>query len=50
MRNEDGIEKFFAEVYELYIKTLLNPFYEPGSLIESPDFRSRVKALAKKFL
>lgn len=49
-RNEDGIRNFFQEVYELYIKILLNPLYVPGSRIMSPYFDTRVRALARKYL
>ncbi|MCO5602745.1 hypothetical protein L7F22_056883 [Adiantum nelumboides] len=49
-RNEDGIRNFFQEVYELYIKILLNPLYIPGSRIMSPYFDTRVRALARKYL
>eukprot|EP00052_Salpingoeca_macrocollata_P010021 m.78543 g.78543 ORF g.78543 m.78543 type:complete len:141 (-) comp17363_c0_seq2:62-484(-) len=50
IRNDDGIKNFFAEIYELYLKVLLNPFYESGTPITSPDFKSKVRLFAKKFL
>ncbi|KHG24558.1 Trafficking particle complex subunit 2 [Gossypium arboreum] len=34
-RSDDGIKSFFQEVHELYIKSLLNPLYLPGSRITS---------------
>ncbi|ETV73463.1 hypothetical protein H257_11596 [Aphanomyces astaci] len=49
-RNEDAIKLFFQEVYDLYVKLLLNPFYAHDSLITSPDFDLRVRALAKRIL
>lgn len=49
-RNEDGIKSFFQEVHELYIKTLMNPLFVPGSKIVSPAFDARVRVLAKKHL
>ncbi len=44
-RNEEGIRLFCGEVHELYCKLCLNPFYVPGSKIESRDFDAWVWAL-----
>ncbi len=49
-RNEEGIRSFFTEVHELLVKLALNPFYAPGSRIESKDFDARVRALARRHL
>ena len=49
-RNDDGIKSFFQDVHELYIKTLLNPLYLPGSRITSSHFDTKVRALARKYL
>eukprot|EP00042_Codosiga_hollandica_P024357 m.102095 g.102095 ORF g.102095 m.102095 type:complete len:117 (-) comp51529_c0_seq4:513-863(-) len=50
IKNDDGIRGFFGEVYELYIKVLLNPFYTPGAPITSKDFSAKVKMVAKRHL
>jgi hypothetical protein len=35
---------------QIYTKLLLNPFYTPGSRIDSQDFDLRVKQLARRYL
>lgn len=47
---EEAVRQFFAEVYEHWVKTTLNPFYRIDMEIKSPVFRQRVAAAAKKFL
>lgn len=44
------IRHFYQEVHELYIKTLMNPFYKVGDPIFSPTFDGKVRLLAKKYL
>ncbi|KAJ1506647.1 hypothetical protein HMI54_015285 [Coelomomyces lativittatus] len=50
VKNEDGVRNFFAEAYELYIKILLNPFYEVNNKIDHPNFDMKIRGLAKKHL
>ncbi|SCV01086.1 LANO_0F10066g1_1 [Lachancea nothofagi CBS 11611] len=48
---EDGpVKSFYQEVHELYVKTLMNPFYKLNDPITSPVFDNRVRALAKRYL
>ncbi|CAL1702287.1 unnamed protein product [Somion occarium] len=49
-RNDDGIKAFFVDVWELYVKTMLNPFHTAHTPIRSPVFDARVRASAKKYL
>ena len=49
-RNEDAVKNFFQEVYELYVKLLLNPFYQYDTPILSPSFDQRIHALARRYL
>ena len=38
------------QVYENWIKCIMNPFYQVNQVVTSPIFRSRVAAAAKKYL
>ncbi|KAF9124779.1 TRAPP subunit [Mortierella sp. 14UC] len=49
-KSEDAIRNFFNDCYEFYIKTLLNPFYEPNSIISSAAFDTKVRLSAKRYL
>ncbi|KAH7930311.1 Sedlin [Leucogyrophana mollusca] len=49
-KNDDGIRSFFHDVWELYLKTMLNPFHTAHSPIRSTVFDTRVRASAKKYL
>ncbi|KAJ2004702.1 TRAPP subunit [Coemansia thaxteri] len=47
---DEAIRLFFTDCHELYLKTLLNPFYESNSPIQSQTFDAKVNTLAKKHL
>lgn len=48
--SEEAIRLFFAEVYELWCKTCMNPFFRIDMEIRSPVFRQRVHAAARRYL
>eukprot|EP00013_Stygamoeba_regulata_P027055 CAMPEP_0177663542 /NCGR_PEP_ID=MMETSP0447-20121125/19974_1 /TAXON_ID=0 /ORGANISM="Stygamoeba regulata, Strain BSH-02190019" /LENGTH=139 /DNA_ID=CAMNT_0019169371 /DNA_START=33 /DNA_END=452 /DNA_ORIENTATION=+ len=48
-RTDEGtVKQFFQDVHELYLKVLLNPFYQLNSPITSVSFDARVKGLARR--
>ncbi|CAG8960689.1 hypothetical protein HYFRA_00013457 [Hymenoscyphus fraxineus] len=49
-QTEEAIKQFFVEVYENWLKTVMNPFYTQGMRIDSPVFRGRVAAAGRKYL
>ncbi|XP_037032072.1 probable trafficking protein particle complex subunit 2 [Bradysia coprophila] len=49
-RNDEGIKSFFNEVYEMYIKHSMNPFYAKDSAIKSPMFEKKAQLYGRKFL
>jgi hypothetical protein len=49
-KNEDAIRQFFTDVHDLYVKTLLSPFYFTNQPITSPVFDQKVRHLARKYL
>jgi trafficking protein particle complex subunit 2 len=49
-QTEEAIRQFMTEVFELWVKTSMNPFYRLGNQITSPVFRQRVTAAGRKWL
>ncbi|CCE40937.1 Sedlin, N-terminal conserved region family protein [Candida parapsilosis] len=49
-KDENSIRQFFQDVNELYVKILMNPFYNVNDAILAPEFDYKVKLLAKKYL
>ncbi|KAI3662008.1 hypothetical protein MP638_005456 [Amoeboaphelidium occidentale] len=48
---DDSVKSFFQECHELYIKLLMNPFYDCSveAFRHNPVFDNRVKGLVKKY-
>ncbi|KAI5786985.1 Sedlin [Peziza echinospora] len=49
-RADEPIKQFFYEVYELYTKCLMSPFYAVDQEIRSVVFEGRVRGVGKKYL
>jgi len=49
-RNDEGIKNFFNEIYEMYIKHSMNPFYTKDSAIKSPMFEKKAQLFGRKHL
>jgi len=47
---EEAIRLFFADVYEIWVRLLMNPFYQVDMEVTSPIFRNKVAAAGKKYL
>ena len=47
-KQEDQIKQFFNEAFELYVKVVVNPFYDPEQRIAVPQFDDKIKRLAQK--
>lgn len=50
LRHNDAIRHLFNDVYTLFVKLVLNPFFSPGARIESPVFDAKVKALVARYI
>eukprot|EP00877_Chromochloris_zofingiensis_P005283 jgi/Chrzof1/14756/Cz09g15020.t1 len=49
-KNDEAVRSFFTEVYELYLRVMLNPFHTPSTKITSKPFDQKIKMLAKRML
>ncbi|KAI5362538.1 Putative trafficking protein particle complex subunit 2 [Septoria linicola] len=49
-QTEEAVRQFMTEVYEAWMKCIMNPFYNVNQVVTSPVFRSRVATAAKKYL
>ena len=47
---EEAVKNFFLDVYDAWVKTIMNPFYLLDQRVTSPVFRQRVAGAAKKYL
>lgn len=49
-RGDDAVRAFFIDVYEAYLRVMLNPFHTPTTKIVSKAFDQKVRVLAKRSL
>ncbi|CAK4030342.1 Trafficking particle complex subunit 2 [Lecanosticta acicola] len=49
-QTEEAVRQFMIEVYEAWMKCIMNPFYAVNQPVTSPVFRSRVSTAARKYL
>ncbi|WVR04827.1 hypothetical protein IAU60_001839 [Kwoniella sp. DSM 27419] len=50
VKNDDGIRSFFMDVWEAYVKILMNPFHTVNTQIRNPGFEGKIRASAKRNL
>mmetsp|Transcript_12889 Transcript_12889/g.39346 ORF Transcript_12889/g.39346 Transcript_12889/m.39346 type:complete len:141 (-) Transcript_12889:210-632(-) len=48
-KNEDGIKNFFNDVHEVYIRLLLNPFFQLGVSPVSETIDKRIRLIGKRY-
>lgn len=48
-RSEESVRSFFRDVYEVYLRVMMNPFFAPTSRIASPSFAQRVREKARLY-
>lgn len=46
--DEAAVKAFFTDVYEAYVKAIMNPFYTHDAPIVQPQFDEKVKSIGKK--
>ncbi|MCJ1473020.1 TRAPP subunit [Lambiella insularis] len=49
-QTEEALRLFFTEVYEAWVKAVMNPFQGINKTLNSPVFKARVVTAGKKFL
>ena len=49
-QTEEALRLFFTEVYEAWVKAIMNPFQGINKGLSSPVFKARVIGAGKKFL
>lgn len=49
-KGDDAIKNFFLDVYELYVKLSMNPFYRYDTPITSEYFDAKVMSVARRYL
>lgn len=49
-QTEEAIRQFFGDVFEVWLKAVMNPFCGVDTALGSPVFRARVLAAGKKYL
>jgi hypothetical protein len=47
---EEATKNFFMECYDVWVKTLMNPFYDADMVVRSAKFRERVTAAGRRYL
>jgi hypothetical protein len=48
-KNDDAIKLFFRDVYEIYLKVMMNPFFTPSTRITSTAFAQKVRVIARTY-
>jgi hypothetical protein len=48
-KSEDSIKLFFKDVYEVYLRVMMNPFFTARSPTKSPAFSQKVRNLARSY-
>jgi hypothetical protein len=47
---EEAVKNFFVEVYDVWVKCLMNPFYDTNAVVRSTKFRERVAGAGRRYL
>mmetsp|Transcript_2636 Transcript_2636/g.7857 ORF Transcript_2636/g.7857 Transcript_2636/m.7857 type:complete len:143 (+) Transcript_2636:287-715(+) len=48
-RSDDTIRSFFRDVYECYLRVIMNPFITPTTRITSALFQSKIRGAARNY-